>query len=82
VKEDSTNWDQWLPHAMHVYNNSVHSSTKESPNKVLYGFDIELPTNIRRKPSPVYNHDDYTKVLKYQLQRLHELVRENLIKEK
>jgi len=82
VQEDTASWDEWLPHAMCVYNSTVHSSTKQSPNKIVLGFDLEVPTNIKRKPSPVYNHDDYTKILKFQLQRMHELVRQHLQKEK
>jgi len=82
TNEDATNWDEWLHHAMHVYNNHPHAATKQSPMKTLYGFEVEVPTNIKRKTSPLYNPDDYTKVLKYQLQRMHELVRENQIKEK
>ena len=81
VGENSDSWDEWLPHAMHVYN-SVHSATRVTPMKALYGFDLELPTNVKRKPNPVYNHDDYSKVLKFQLQKVHEFVRKNQIREK
>ena len=82
VKEDATNWDEWLYHAMHIYNNNVHSATKQTPTRILFGFDIDLPTNIKRKPGPLYNHDDYPRVLKYQLQRMHQLVNETQKREK
>lgn len=82
AKEDGSNWDQWLAPAMHVHNNSVHTSTGQTPFRTLYGFDLELPTNLTRKCSPLYNSEDFSKVLKYQLQRSHELVRENQEKAK
>ena len=75
VREDGTNWDAWLSHAMLVHNNSVHTVTRQTPNKTLYGFDFEMPVALKRRPSPLYNPDDYPKVLKYQIQRSHELVR-------
>ena len=80
AKEDGSNWDQWLAPAMHVHNNTVHASTGQTSVKTVYGFELEVPTNLRRKCSPLYNADDPIKVLKFQLQRLHELVKENQIK--
>ena len=82
AKEDGSNWDQWLSTAMHVHNNSVHTSTKQTPFKTLYGFEFEMPTNLKRKCAPIYNHEDSSKVLKYQIQRSHEIARENLEKAK
>lgn len=82
AKEDGSNWDRWLTKAMHVHNNSMHVTTKQTPFKSLYGFDNELPTNLKRKCAPLYNSEDTTKVLKYQLQRSHQLARENQVKAK
>lgn len=75
MDEDSVNWDQWLSSAMHVHNHSVHSSTRQTPFKTLYGFDIDLPTNLKGKCDPLYNTDDVNKVMRFKIQRAHELVR-------
>jgi len=82
VKEDGTNWDDWLHHAMHVHNNTVHASTKVTPCQALFGFEFDIPVALKRKPDPLYNCDDYSKLLKYQIQRSHELIRENQEKAK
>ena len=82
AKEDGSNWDQWLGTAMHVHNNSVHTSTKQTPFRTLYGFEFDMPTNLKKKCSPIYNHDDQSKLLKYQIQRGHEIAKENLEKAK
>ena len=79
AKEDGSNWDQWLSTTMHVHNNSVHTST---PFRTLYGFEFHMPTNLRTKCTPIYNYDDQSKVLKYQIQRGHEIARQNLEKAK
>lgn len=77
VNQDGTNWDEFLAHAMFVYNNTTHVTTKQSPNKTLYGFDLEIPTNLQRHPAPLYNIDDFNKRLKFEIQRMNEAVREN-----
>ena len=82
VDEDGSNWDQWLAPAMHVHNNAVHTSTGQTPFRTLYGFDINVPSNLSSKCAPLYNPNDPSKVLKYQLQRSHELVRKNQEKAK
>lgn len=74
---DGTNWDEWLHHAMHVHNNTMHTSTKQTPNRILYGFEFEIPVRLKGKPSPLYNVDDYSKILRYQIQRSHELAKLN-----
>lgn len=82
VSEDYMNWDQWLPISMFAYNSAINASTKKSPFRVLFGFELETPTNLRRKCTPIYNPDDTSKIMRYQFQRAHELVRENQIKAK
>ena len=37
---------------------------------------------LKRKPCPVYNIDDPNKILKFQLQKMHQLVRENQLRSK
>lgn len=78
VDNDDRCWDQWLRQAMHVHNNTVHTATKLTPTKSLYGFEFQMPTNLKRTPTPLYNDEDYPKLLKLQLQKTHELARKNL----
>lgn len=38
-----------------------------------------MPHSLKIRPSPVYNYDDYSKVLKFKLQEAHRIARENLL---
>jgi transposase InsO family protein len=53
INYEQDDWVDLLPMAEFAYNNSVHASTKETPFRVLYGYDprvIELQTNIENEP--------------------------------
>lgn len=41
--QDQKDWDLYLPPVMMAYRSSVHSSTGQSPNKMVYGHEIMLP---------------------------------------
>ncbi|HEY0222584.1 MAG TPA: RNase H-like domain-containing protein [Lactovum miscens] len=75
-------WPQHLPYAVFVINSQINSSTKFSPNELLYGYKLTLPTNLTRKPEPVYTYDNYLNELRYKLQVAHTLARENAIQSK
>lgn len=72
-------WDTFVAPAMFVKNTSVHASTKFTPTELLMGFVPRIPTSIKQKPQPIYNYDDYSRVMKFKLQEAHEIARENLI---
>ena len=40
---DPKDWDLYLPQVMMAYRSSVHSSTGQTPNKMVYGREIILP---------------------------------------
>ena len=40
---DQKDWDLYLPQVMMAYKSSVHSSTGQTPNKMVYGREIILP---------------------------------------
>lgn len=65
-----------------MYDNSIHTATKLTPLSALFGFQFEMPTNLKRQTVPLYNSDDYPSQLKYQLARAHKLANENLRKAK
>lgn len=75
-------WDQWLSYALFVYNSTKHNSTKFSPHYLVYGFDTEIPTNLKQGPNPIYNYEDYAAILKNKLRTAHTFARENILKSK
>lgn len=82
VSTDPLTWDNWIPYAMFVYNNSTHASTGYTPHELLYGFQSEIPTSLKKDPEVSYNYDSYASELKARLQYCHKIARENLIKNK
>jgi hypothetical protein len=79
INEDQTNWDEWVPYAMYVYNTTVHSATGYTPFELVYGFRSTLPSTLHETPGPQYNYDSYVSELRNRLQTAHEVARENLI---
>lgn len=76
------NWDLFLRSAAHAYNNTPHESTGFPPMELLFGFVAEIPTNLKRKPEPIYNFNEYKSELRYKLQKSFELARKHLLKKK
>lgn len=82
VENDQTSWDTYLRTAAHAYNNTVHVSTGFAPMELLYGFVSEIPSNLKTRPTPIYNHDAYYHELRYKLQMSYKYAREKLEKAK
>jgi hypothetical protein len=82
VCEDQTNWDEWVPFAVYVYNTTVHTTTAYTLFELVCGFRSEVPSTLRETPSVQYNYEDYLTELKGRLQSAHEVAREKLISEK
>lgn len=78
AETDPTSWDTYLRTAAHAYNNTTHVSTGYSPMELLFGFISEIPSNLKRKPAPLYNHDSYYHELRYKLQTSFSIAREKL----
>jgi len=51
VKEDQTNWDQWVPFATYVYNTTEHTATRFTPYELLFGHPSVLPSTLKGSPS-------------------------------
>lgn len=75
-------WDDHLRAAMFVRNNSVHTSTKLTPNDCLYGFTARIPNNLKRDPPPIYNDENYFFHIRDKILRAHKIARENLKRSK
>jgi hypothetical protein len=52
VKEDQTNWDEWVHFAAYAYNTSEHSATGYTPFELVFGHPSSLPSALRSEPSP------------------------------
>lgn len=63
-----TDWDEWLPYAFFMYNSTPHSSTKYTPYELVFGKNPNVPSSLQRPPVPLYNYEDYDKILKNRLQ--------------
>ena len=46
VKEDQKNWDVKLPLVMWAYRSSIQESTGETPNRMMFGRELHLPTDL------------------------------------
>lgn len=66
-------WHEWLPMAEFAYNNSDHTSTRESPFKANYGFNPTIA--IERGASAREPGDHYA----YNLSDLHDRIRKTLV---
>jgi hypothetical protein len=82
IREDQSNWDDWVPYAAYVYNITTHVATGYTPFELVYGFKSELPSNLKGNPSPQYNYDDFVMELRSRLQTAQQTARERLIKAK
>lgn len=78
------NWDNWLKYYQFAYNTTVHTTTNKTPFELVFGRMCTLPTNICdiKIIDPIYDFDNYSKLLKFKLQTSQKEVREKLIKEK
>jgi hypothetical protein len=77
--EDQTDWNEWVPYAMYVYNTTVHSATGYTPFELVYGYRSQLPSVFHKEPSTQYNYDDYLIELKSRLQTAHDVAKQKLI---
>lgn len=80
--KDFSNWDIYLPYAMFIYNTTPHHSTKFMPYELIFGIIPNIPSSIKQSVDPLYNYDDYSKELKFRLQTVYEIAKNNLISSK
>lgn len=78
TEENKDEWDELIPFALFTYNTTKHSSTHFSPHYLVYGFDVEIPSNLKSNPTPVYNYENYVSVLKNRLKTAHEIAKKNI----
>ena len=78
INQDQTDWDEWIPYAMHTYNTTPHTATGYTPFELIYGRQAELPTALTKQPKPTYNYDDYAQELRERLRAANRVARENI----
>lgn len=82
IEKDQSNWPDFIQYIVFVINTTKNRSTGYTPHQLLYGFQPIVPSNLKRKPEPVYTYDDFANELRYKLQKAHEIARENLVESK
>lgn len=78
IKDNQTDWDEYLPFATFSYNTSVHKSTNYTPYELLFGKKAYLPSSIVQEPKLNYTYDDYIKSLQSKLNTSFKIARENI----
>jgi hypothetical protein len=82
VRQDQTNWDEWVPSAVYVYNTTVHTPTAYAPFELVYGCRSEVPSALRVIPTVKYNYENFLTEMRPRLQSANEVARQKLISSK
>lgn len=83
VNEHQSDWDDWLKFYAFNYNTTPHSDHGFTPHELVFGTKAKLPQEIfEHGTEPVYNFDQYSKELKFKLQKSNEIARNRLITQK
>lgn len=85
---NQSSWDKYLPQVMMAYRSSVHASTSQTPNKMVFGRDIVLPlqayVGLPPQSNPTYEDTEtsqsYVQKLHEQLEIIHNCARKVLKK--
>lgn len=82
--ENTSQWEEYLSYFTFCYNTSPHSSfsDKYSLYQLVFNKDPNVPEDLVREISPIYNVDNFANEAKYRLQVAHEEARKLLIKSK
>ncbi|MES9883466.1 MAG: reverse transcriptase domain-containing protein [Sedimenticola sp.] len=83
VNEEQTNWDTYLPLMTSAYRSCVHPSTGQTPNKLMFGREVNLPVHFLVGSAPHRNsagktYCDYVVILEEKMSKIYNLVRHKL----
>jgi hypothetical protein len=83
IREDQSDWDEWIHFAMFTYNTTERTATGcYTPFELVFGRKSTLPSTLADNPSPQYNYHDYVTELKSRLQMAHQIAKDNLLEGK
>jgi hypothetical protein len=82
VRQDQTNWDEWVPYAVYVCNTTVHTTTAYAPFELVYGCRSEVPKSLRVTPTVKCNYENFLTEMRGRLQSANEVARQKLISNK
>jgi len=57
LRKNQTDWDEWTPYAVYVYNTIVHAATAYTPFELVYGFRSGVPSALWETPNVQYSYD-------------------------
>ena len=77
-------WDKWIDYYQFAYNTTIHTATGKTPYELVFGKICNLPSNLSDTETidPIYNLNDYSRMLKFKLQVSQKKVKEMLQREK
>lgn len=81
---DNDDWETHLKHYTFCYNISYNASMNHTytPYELVFGKSCNLPRGLTGRIEPIYNYDNYIKILKHFLQKTHLAVQELIEKSK
>jgi len=81
IQQNQEDWDQHIAVCCMAYRSSVHDVTKKTPNMLMLGRELPMPSHLLVKspePVPAYqNMHEYAVTLQSKLQKCHEEARIN-----
>lgn len=83
VNEKQDNWDVTIPVLTMAYRSSVHDTTGETPNMMMLGRELPMPSHLLVTPdaSPATTSVEYVDELQKKMYEAHERARVNGLKE-
>ena len=78
VEHHQKDWDDHVPLLMMSYQSAVHESTKQTPAKLMFGCEVNLPLDLlfgRPPNGKVKSVDDYVEMLEKRLENVYEFAR-------
>lgn len=80
IKENMTDWETYLKYFTFYHNTTPNTvfDNRFTPFELVFGKNAIMPNDIKTNLDPLYNLDNYSKEVKYRLQKTHILAK-NLI---
>lgn len=78
ANKSQQNWDENLPLFLMAYRSAVHESTKETPAKLMFGRELNLPIDLlvgRPPGKTIKNVPEYVRNLQTEMEKTHEFAR-------